>query len=658
MLDFYHPLTPPVPVAQRAVPMNASESVRPAFWKQGPVRASVAAWFLVIAGIVSERALGGEAWAWVLYAGSIAFGAAYFAREAVRDLIREREVGIELLMTVAIVAAAALGRWQEAALVACLYSVAEAIEGFTVRRTRHAISDLMDLVPPKARVLRDGREAEVDVAEVRIGERFRVRPGEAIPVDGVIAEGISSIDESAITGEAMPAERGPGAAVFGGTLNGNGSLLVEATKAFQDNVVSKIIELVERAQGQKGRSQLFIEKFGRIYSPAVLGVSALIAFVPWLLGWDGVVWAHKAIGFLVAASPCALAVATPVTLAAAIGSAARQGILLKGGMVVEDLGKVRAIALDKTGTITSGRPAVTGIYSPDGQDADVLLVAAAVEHHSEHPLARAIVEEAVRTKIEVPEADGFQAMTGVGVKATVLGRQISVLKPSAAERDGVLLSATAREWLKGAEDRGESAVIVTDNGKFKGLIAVADTVRDAARGLVDALRNEGIDHVVMLTGDNVGTARAIASRVGIDEYHAALMPEDKVARVAELRNRFGAAAMVGDGINDAPALAAASVGIAMGTRGSDAALAAADVALVGDDLSKLPWVIRLARRSRRVIQQNIAMSLIIVVALVAGTFFANLSMLGAVIGHEGSEVLIVLNGLRVALRSKARPVPA
>lgn len=621
---------------------------RPTLWGSKPVRASVIAW--VFLGLAFAAGWSGvPTLSLVLFAVAILSGAFYFAREAAEELVREHEIGIELLMTVAIAGAAALGQWREAALVAALYSISEALEGFTIQRTRYAIRGLMDLVPPKARVLRDGREVEVDVKDVRIGDRIQVRPGESIPVDGVIRDGSSAINESAVTGESMPVERGAGQSVFAGTLNGNGALLVETTKSFQDNTVSQIIHLVEQAQAQKGRSQMWVERFGRVYSPTVLGVAALVGVVPMLLGYDVASWLQRAVSFLVAASPCALAVATPVTLVAGIGSAAQRGVLIKGGNVLELLGRIKAVALDKTGTVTQGKPAVTAIRAVGLEESEVLRLAAAVEHFSEHPLAEAIVRAATARKIDLPAAKDFRAITAAGVTGTVDGRAIAVLKPAAAAEQGIVIDPDTVAWTKAAQDRGESAVVVVVDSKAAGIVTLADTIRLEASALVASLKRAGIEHLVMLTGDNPGTAKAIAGQVGIEEFYGGLLPEDKVAKVKELLAKYGSVAMVGDGINDAPALATASVGIAMGVAGSDAALAAADVALMGDDLSKLEYAVTLGRRSTRIIAQNIGLSLFIVTALVTGVFAVGLSMFAAVVGHEGSEVLIILNGLRAAL---------
>ncbi len=623
---------------------------RPTLWASRPVRASMLAWAFV--GLAFVAGLRGYAALRVpLFAAAIACGSLIFVREALEELVRDHEVGIELLMTAAIAAAALLGEWTEAALVAALYSISEALAGYTIQRTRFAIRGLMDLVPPRARVLRNGNEVEVAVQDVLVGDRIQVRPGESIPVDGVIREGYSAINESAVTGEAMPVDRTVGDAVFAGTLNGNGALVVESTKSFENNTVSQIIHLVERAQAQKGRSQMWVERFGRIYSPTVLAGSVALAVVPWLAGFDKAAGLMRAVSFLVAAAPCALAVATPVTLVAAIGAAARRGVLIKGGNALELLGKVRVVALDKTGTITQGRPEVTAFHLVGTTESEILRLAAAVEHFSEHPLAKAIVRAAEDRGIDVPHASDFRALTSSGVTGSVEAHVVVVAKPSATSGLGIEVDPETEARCRAAQAWGETPVVVARDGIVIGVIGLSDTIRPEAAALVGALRRSGVRHVVLLTGDNPGAAKLMAGKAGIEEYHSSLMPDDKVAKISELRVRYGEVAMVGDGINDAPALATATVGIAMGVAGSDAALAAADVALLADDLSQLEYAFRLGRRTRRIIAQNIAVSMLIVVGLVAGVFAMDLSLFAAVLGHEGSEVLIILNGLRAALWS-------
>ena len=624
--------------------------VRPTLLGNRQVWASALAWSMVAMGFIVNWTQSDSKLGSLFFGFAVISGAFYFAREAIEEFWEEKRVGIEFLMTAAIVGASALGQWREAALVAALYSISEALEGYTIQRTRYAIRDLMDLVPPKARVLRDGNEVEMEVEQVHVGEKIRVRPGESIPVDGVIREGNSSINEAAVTGESIPTDRGPGSFVFAGTLNGNGTLVIESTKEFKDNTVSKIIELVEQAQKQKGQSQLFVERFGKVYTPGVLIGCILVALVPLFLSAENpLTWIRKAITLLVAASPCALAISTPVTLVAAIGSAAKKGVLIKGGAILETLGRTKAVALDKTGTLTLGKPSVVAIFTDGHDEREVLRVAASVEYFSEHPLAKAIVQAGEDRKLSRLSVTEFQAITAAGAKGKVEETLVSILKPQAALEEGFKFTPKMMSWHQSVQDQGQTVVVVAQDQKILGLIALADTIRPEARDLVRLIKKAGVKHVIMLTGDNPGTAKAIADQVGINEFYASLLPEDKVHQIDELRRKYQNVAMVGDGINDAPALASASVGIAMGTGGSDAALAAADVALIRNDLSRLAYVIQLGHRSERLIFQNIALSLLIVTVLVIGTFIGSLSMFSAVLGHEGSEVFIILNGLRAAL---------
>lgn len=625
----------------------------PRLWKSARFWWAIVSWLLIgISFVVSDDARV------PLLAGAVLAGGHGFAWEALERLRKRRQVSIDLLMAVAVVGAAAIGRWQEAALVAALFSISETLEEFAVRRTRHAIRGLMGRVPPRAHVLRAEGEVEVDLKDVRVGERVRVRPGEAIPVDGLVAEGASDVDQSAVTGESAAVDRKPGDSVFAGTLNGSGTLVVEARKAFEDNAVSTIVRLVEEAQGKKASVQLWVERFGQIYSPLVLVGALLLALVPPLLGADFGASLRTAIAVLVAAAPCALAVATPVTVATAIGSAARHGVLIKGGAFLEALGRARVVALDKTGTLTLGRPVVKDLLGLQGEDLSWLRFAAAVEHFSEHPLAKAIVAAAAQRGLETTPATDFSAITAAGVRATVEGRVVMVLKPAAVQAQGIHVGPQADTWRSKAESEGQTVVVVVVDGRAQGLIALSDAIRPEARGLVNALRAAGVEHVVMLTGDNPQAAAAAAAEVGIEDYFAGLVPEEKVARVRDLGARYGDVLMVGDGINDAPALAAASVGVAMGTAGSDAALASADVALMGDNLGLLEYAIRLGRRSGRIIRQGIGLSLAIVAGLLAGVFGARIDMLLAVLVHEGSEVLIIVNGLRAAwVRHDGRRCP-
>ncbi|HEX7949403.1 MAG TPA: cation-translocating P-type ATPase, partial [Candidatus Limnocylindrales bacterium] len=505
-------------------------------------------------------------------------------------------------------------------------------------------------------VLRDGAELTIPATELVPGDVFLVRPGESLATDGVIRAGASSLDESPVTGESVPTDKGPGDAVFAGTINRQGALTIEATKAFADNTLSAIIHLVEEAQGQKGKAQRFIDRFSRIYSPLVLVGAAVLAIVPIALGGDPTEWITRAITVVVAGAPCALVMSTPVAMAAGIGSAGRRGVLIKGGIHLENLGTVRVVALDKTGTLTHGRPVVTDVVPLDGtNEAGLLAAAAGVERLSEHPLARAIVAAASERGVVPSEATDFAALTGAGAAARLDGRLVHVGSPDLFEGLGATPSAATAALLEEMREEGKTVVLVgerrgdaTAGVHVLGLLGIRDQVRPNAAAAVAELHRLGVRRVVMLSGDHQRTARAIARELGIDDVRAGLKPEDKVAAIRELEREHGAVAMIGDGVNDAPALAAATVGLAMGTAGSDAAIEAADVALMADDLEKAGYALRIGRKARRVSRQNLAFSLVILPLLILGAAGGLFTVVLVVTVHEGAELLAVANGLRAA----------
>ena len=584
-----------------------------------------------------------------LYVLAILVGGYYFGREALEELVLEREVGIELLMAVAAVTAAVLGAFGEAAILVFLYSISEAAESYTEEKTRSAVKALMDLAPKRALVRRDGREEEIPVEEVEVGDVFIVRPGEGVATDGVVAGGDSSVNQAPVTGESMPVEKTEGDEVYAGSINGEGSLEVRATKAFADNTISRIIRMVEEAEERKGKSQRFIERFGAKYSPAVLLFGVGIALAPPLLfGAEWAEWITRATVFIVAAAPCALVISIPITLVASLGTGARQGVLIKGGVYVEELAKVKVVALDKTGTLTPGEPEVTDVVPLGGRaPAEVLAAAAGIERRSEHPLARAVLRRAGAEGVAPPEAEDFRSITGAGVAARLDGREVYVGSPAFFEtRLGVRLDGAA-ERIAGLQEEGKTAVLVGDGASAWGILAIRDQIRPNAPKAIRELHEAGIEKVVMLTGDNERTARAIAREVGIDEVHAELRPEDKVARVRELAERHGHVAMVGDGVNDGPALAEATVGVAMGAIGTDVALETADVALMADDLEKLVYALRLAQRNERVVRQNLGLSALVIAVLVVGAVGGSLGLPAAVLGHEISEFVVIGSGLRM-----------
>lgn len=624
-----------------------------AWWQDRRLMASAASGALLAGGYGAVLAGAAGPYPNLVFAAAVVVGGWYFARDAIGELWRERHIGIELLMAVAAVGAMALGKFSQAGVLAFLYSIAEALEERTFERTRHAIRALMDLAPKQATVLRGGEETTVPLEALQVGDLVLVRPGERIPADGVVREGSSAVDESAITGESVPVDKTPGDDVLAGTINGPGVLIVEARATWDDTMLAKIIHLVERAQSEKGRVQQTVERFARYYSPAVLGVSAAVMVVPALFVGDWAGWAIRGVTLLVAASPCALAISTPVTMVAAIGAAARQGILIKGGAYLEALARTKAIAFDKTRTLTLGRPQVVEVIAADGAPAeDVLRWAASVERFSEHPLARAIVTRATDLGLELPVVSDFRSLTGLGAEASADGRRWYVGSAELFERKGILNPLA--EQVAELQRQGRTVVLVGTDAGVAGLIALQDELRPEAAQCMSALHAIGITHILMLTGDSADVAAAVAQELGIDEVLARLKPDEKVRVVGEHKERFGGVVMVGDGINDGPALAAATVGIAIGAAGTDVALETADVALMTDDLRRIPDAIVLARAAAAVIRQNIALSLATVVVMSVFALTGALSLAAAVLGHEASELLVVINGLRLLRPPKAR----
>ncbi|OGI39744.1 MAG: cadmium-translocating P-type ATPase [Candidatus Muproteobacteria bacterium RBG_16_62_13] len=588
----------------------------------------------------------------VFYWLAIPLGGWHWTREGIEKLIEEKEVGIEILMIAATVGSAILGLWDEAAALVFLYGAAEGTEEYTYARTRASIRALFDLAPKEARVLRDGSEVTVPAESLKSGDIFVVRPGEALPTDGIIQSGTSSLDESPVTGESIPVDKGPGIKVFAASINKQGALTVEATAAFADNTLSKIIHLVEEAQERKGKAQQWVERFGRHYTPAVLAVSALFLLLPWLLDLSWEEWSLRAVVLLVAAAPCALIMSTPVAMAAGIGAAGKRGILIKGGAHLEHLGSIQVVAFDKTGTLTHGMPTVADVVAFDGDAGRLLSVATALEHYSEHPLARAIVERA-RTEAVAPlSAEAFEALTGAGVKARIDGEIWYIGNPDLFQQLGVDLRA-AQERIAALQENGKTVVLVGNTERLLGLIALQDRLRAEAKAVIASLHALGF-RTAMLTGDNARTAHAVARELGLDDVRAGLKPEEKVAAVQQLQKQYGAVLMVGDGVNDAPALAAATCGVAMGAVGTDAAIEAADVALMADDLAKVSEALAFGHKARRVSTQNIVFSLLILATMIPLAVAGVIGVAVTVLIHEASELLAVANGLRAGRRRVTR----
>ena len=585
---------------------------------------------LEIGGYLLGMIIGGRHWLW----------------EGLEELFKEKEIGIEILMLFATVGAAILGMWEEAAFLVVLYALAEGLEEYAYARTRQSIRKLMDLAPKEATLIREGKEVRVEAVQLKPGDIFLVRPGEAIPTDGVIAEGRSGVDESPVTGESMPVEKNTGNRVFAGTMNLDGALKIRTTAAYKDNTLSKMIYLVEKAQEKKGKTQTFIERFGKIYTPMVLVAAVLLILIPWTMGAEMAGWYYKAVVLLVAAAPCALVMSTPVAVAAGIGKAGRKGVLIKGGIHLENLKKIRVVVLDKTGTLTTGKPVVTDVMAFAGKKKEEVLNSAfQVERLSEHPLAGAIVRKAKEKGMDKENVRDFFIEPGRGARAVLAGEEIRVGKPELFEK-----TAMAEEIQHAAErlgNEGKTVVFIGTGKTIYGLIALQDEIRTEAPGVIRELHRMKVT-VMMLTGDSEATARALAGKAGIDHYIAEVKPEGKVKALQEARDKFGEVAMVGDGINDAPALAHADVGIAMGVAGTDAAIEAADIALMGDHLGGVPYAIRLGRGAGKISLQNIVFSILVLAVMIPASLTGWLTITAAVIYHEISELLAVANGLRVS----------
>lgn len=588
-----------------------------------------------------------------LYLAAIVTGGWFIVPKAWLSAKRLRP-DMHLLMAVALLGAMIIGEYFEAATVTLLFSLSLTLESWSVARARRAVAALMGLVPPKARVVRGDRSEEtVDAADVTVGSRIVVKPGEKFPLDGRVLRGQTSVNQAPITGESMPVAKPEGSEVFAGTINLEGAVEVVTTKPASDTTLARIIRLVSEAQSRRAPSEQWVERFARFYTPLVLAISLLAAVVPPLaLGQAWTPWLYQALVLLVIACPCALVISTPVTIVAALVSAAQHGVLIKGGIYVELPGKLRAIALDKTGTLTVGRPEVRSVEPRSGHtERELLELAAAVEKRSGHPLAQAIVRYATAAGVDPAPADEFQAISGKGATAVVYGRDLWLGSHRLLEERGQE-TPELHDRLNQLSSSGASVVVIGKQEHVCGFIAIADAVRPNAREVVAELKVLGIETIAMLTGDNLGTAQAVARETGIDEVHAEMLPEGKVQMLEDLVRRFHTVAMVGDGINDAPALARASVGIAMGAMGTDAAIETADIALMTDDLSRLPWLIRHSRRALRTIRANIAASLAVKAAFVGLTLVGKASLWSAIAADTGMSLLVVLNALRL-LRAKA-----
>ena len=566
---------------------------------------------------------------------------AWFALRSVRP-------DMNLLMTIAVCGAVAIGEWFEAATVSFLFSLSLTLESWSIHRARRAVEKLLDLSPDVVRVVDNGQTRETSPDQVLVGTAFQVRPGERIPLDGEVVRGVSDVNQAPITGESAPVGKEPGSAVFAGTVNGEGMLEIRSTKASADTTLAQIIRLVGEAQEKRAASEQWVDRFARYYTPAVLAVAiAVLLIPPIILKQPFMDWMYRALVLLVIACPCALVISTPVSVVAALAAAARNGVLVKGGTYMEAPASLKAVAMDKTGTLTEGRPSVVQVVGMNGHtEAELVERAAAMESHSDHPLARAILEYAKARGISFTPAEDFRVLLGKGATARFDGRQFWLGSHRFLEERGQE-TPEVHEQLEALAKTGRSVVVVGNETHVCGFLALADRIRPQSRGSVDAMRKAGVEHVVMLTGDNQATAEAISKEAGVTEVRAELLPEDKVRAVEELVQKYGSVAMIGDGINDAPAMGRATIGIAMGAAGSDTAIEAADVALMSDDLSKLSWLIQHSRRMMVIIRTNIVLSLAVKAVFVVLTFLGHASLWAAIAADMGVSLLVIFNALRL-----------
>ncbi|HMJ83161.1 MAG TPA: heavy metal translocating P-type ATPase [Vicinamibacterales bacterium] len=586
-------------------------------------------------------------WAIAAFVLSLAAGVSVTARKA-WSALRVGSLDINVLMLVAAAGAVLLGQWSEAATVVFLFALAQALEARTLDRARSAIRALMDLTPSEALVREGAGERRVDVERVAPGTTIVVRPGEKIPLDGQVLAGESAVNQAPVTGESLPVEKQPGDEVFAGTINGRGALDVRVTRLRRDTTLARIIHLVERAQAQRAPAQALVERFARVYTPAVMVLAAAVAIVPPLvfhLSWHESI--YRGLVLLVVSCPCALVISTPVSIVAALAGAARKGVLIKGGVHLERTSGVQCVAFDKTGTLTRGVLEVVRVVPLNGESIrSVVALASSVEQRSNHPIAHAIVGHASAAGIAAAPAEGVSSLAGRGTEGSVGAARVLLGNHRVFEERGICSTAIHRQ-LDELSVSGHTAVLVARDGQPIGIIALADRPRESARDAVELLRGLGVPAIVMLTGDSRPTATAIASDLGIDEFHAELLPEDKVAAVKELQRRYGSVAMVGDGVNDAPALATADVGIAMGVAGSDAALETADVALMADELLKIPYAFRLSRATVRNIRINLAISVVMKAAFVVAAVAGVATLWMAIVADTGASVIVIANALRL-----------
>lgn len=635
-------------IGYKAEPLQLTTSpvtARPAWWANAKTQATAIAGLILSTAAILDWLGITEPLVIPLYILATVIGGYATAKSGLYSL-RSLTFDMNFLMTVAVIGAAAIGEWSEGATVAFLFSFGNALQTYTMDKTRQSIRALMELAPAEALVQRNGLEQKLAVEEIVIGDIMIVKPGERIAMDGIVRNGLSAVNQATITGESIPVEKKAGDPVYAGTVNEHGALEIEVTKISADSTLSKIMHLVEEAQSQKAPSQQFVDTFAKYYTPAVLIAATCIMVLPWLFfGQPFAPWFYKGLVLLVISCPCALVISTPVSIVSAIGNSSRNGVLIKGGAYLEEMSSIQAVAFDKTGTLTHGRPEVTNIIPLAGMDEqEVLTNAASIEKWSEHPLAVAITTKAA--DLPLNPVTNFKALVGRGAQADIHGQTLFIGNPRLFEELGVDLTPYKNE-IAAFQEQGKTLMIVGTRNSIQGMIAVADTLRENSKHAIIKLRTAGIKHIAMLTGDNHKVAGSIAGNLTIDTIHSELLPEDKVMAIKELLQKYKKVAMIGDGVNDAPAMAASSIGVAMGVAGSDTALETADIALMSDDLGKLAYVIQLSRKTVSIIKQNIIFSVLIKIIFLSLTFAGAANLWLAVFADTGSSILVTLNGMRL-----------
>lgn len=624
---------------------------REPFWKQKEnIKVYISAVLLVISWFLGKQYGEEHIFATIGYAAAILIGGYSLFIKGFKNLVR-LNFDMNTLMTVAILGAAAIGEWGEGATVVILFAISEALERYSMDKARQSIESLMDIAPKEALIRRGNEEMMVPVDDIQVGDIMIVKPGQKLAMDGIVIKGTSTLNQAAITGESVPVTKTVGDEVFAGTLNEEGLLEVKVTKRVEDTTLSKIIHLVEEAQAERAPSQAFVDRFAKYYTPAIIIFALLLAVIPPLfMGADWSEWIYRGLAVLVVGCPCALVISTPVSIVTAIGNAAKNGVLIKGGIYLEEAGNLKVIAFDKTGTLTKGIPSVTDVVTYNGNENELMTITAAIEKGSQHPLASAIIRKAEEDGLNFNDVsvEEFQSITGKGVKAKVNNEMYYVGSPGLFEEllpNGI--QSEIKEQITTLQIQGKTVMVLGTEKEILALIAVADEIRESSKEVIRKLHQVGIEKTVMLTGDNQRTAEAIGKQVGVSDIKADLLPEDKLNFIKELRDKYRSVAMVGDGVNDAPALAASTVGVAMGGAGTDTALETADIALMSDDLSKLPYTIKLSRKALAIIKQNITFSLGIKALSLLLIVPGWLTLWLAIFADMGATLIVTLNSMRL-----------